>query len=126
MSVNVSPSRAAGQAVPLVPAFVRARGGVRLAIGATARGSAPLTIAESGGFRVRFPRSGGACEGVLINTGGGLAGGDRMTVEAAVLPEAEATLTTQAAEKVFQQLCVRSLQREPDVSPAPAVRERGG
>ena len=102
MSVNVSPSDAAGRSAPLVPAFVRARGGVRLSIAAGARGSAPLTVAESAGFRVRFPRAPDGCEGVLINTGGGLTGGDRMAVEAAVLAGAEATLTTQSAEKIYR------------------------
>ncbi len=89
---------ALGQAVP---AFIRARGGVRLTIGGTPAGSAPLAIAEGGGYRVRFPRGEG-CEGVLINTGGGLAGGDRMTVDARVSDGAAAALTTQAAEKVYR------------------------
>ena len=62
---------------------------------------AALTIAESGGYRIRFPK-GAACEGVLINTGGGMTGGDRMTVDAALLEDAEAVLTTQAAEKIYR------------------------
>jgi urease accessory protein len=48
---------------------------------------------------VRFARSG---EGILVNTGGGMAGGDRMDVDVAVLAGAEAVLTTQAAEKVYR------------------------
>ena len=39
---------------------------------------------------------------MLINTGGGMAGGDRMTVDVAVGAGAEATLTTQAAEKIYR------------------------
>jgi urease accessory protein len=84
-----------------LPDFVRARGGVRIVIGPTSRGSAPLTMAESGGYRVRFPKA-KECEGVLINTGGGTAGGDRMSVEATLRPGAAAVLTTQAAEKVYR------------------------
>ncbi len=84
-----------------LPDFVRARGGVRLVIGPTSRGSAPTTMAESDGYRVRFPKA-TECEGVLINTGGGIAGGDRMSVEATLRPEAAAVLTTQAAEKVYR------------------------
>jgi len=84
-----------------VPGFVRARGGVRVVLGPTLRGSAPFTIAESGGYRVRFPQA-ERCEGVLINTGGGLAGGDRMLIEAALRPGADAVLTTQAAEKIYR------------------------
>ncbi|HEX2555604.1 MAG TPA: urease accessory protein UreD [Microvirga sp.] len=82
-----------------MPAFVRAEGGVRLVFGATPRGTAPLTIAESGGYRVRFPRTG---EGVLINTGGGMTGGDRMRIDVSVGPGASAILTTQAAEKIYR------------------------
>ncbi len=82
-----------------MPVFVRAEGGVRVAFGATPRGTAPLTIAESGGYRVRFPRTG---EGVLINTGGGMTGGDRMSLDVALEPGADAVVTTQAAEKIYR------------------------
>jgi urease accessory protein len=88
--------------VKALPGFVRAAGGVRVAIGRTARGSAPLTIAESGGYRVRFPRAAGSCEGVLINTGGGMAGGDRMSIAVGIAEGARAVLTTQAAEKLYR------------------------
>jgi urease accessory protein len=82
-----------------VPDFVRADGGVRVVFGAAARGAIPLTIAESGGYRVRFPRTG---EGVLITTGGGMAGGDRMNVSIAARAGADAVLTTQGAEKIYR------------------------
>ncbi len=84
-----------------IPAYVRARGGVRLVVGTTERGVTPLEIRETGGYRVRFP-NGRACEGVLINTGGGMAGGDRMAVGVAAKPGADAVLTTQAAEKIYR------------------------
>lgn len=82
-----------------IPAFVRAEGGVRVGFGSTRRGTVPLTIAESGGYRVRFPRTG---EGVLINTGGGMTGGDRMSVDVSVQAGANAVITTQAAEKIYR------------------------
>jgi urease accessory protein len=85
-----------------VPGFIRARGGVRIAIEPAARGAAPVRVAESGGYRVRFPNAGGACEAVLINTGGGMAGGDRMGLELELAAGARATVTTQAAEKVYR------------------------
>jgi urease accessory protein len=85
-----------------LPAFVRAAGGVRVEIGRTGRGSAALAVAESGGYRVRFPNAAGACEGVLINTGGGMAGGDRMATDVSLLEGAAAVLTAQAAEKVYR------------------------
>jgi urease accessory protein len=61
-----------------------------------------MTIAESGGYRVRFPRSVLGCEGVLINTGGGMTGGDRLSLDIALGEGAAATLTTQAAEKIYR------------------------
>lgn len=85
-----------------IPACVRARGGVRVAIGPTPRGSAPMAVAESAGYRVRFPNAGGACEGVLINTGGGMAGGDAMALAIEVAEGSEALFTTQSAEKVYR------------------------
>jgi urease accessory protein len=82
-----------------VPDFVRADGSVRVVFGAAACGAVPLTIAERGGYRVRFPRTG---EGVLINTGGGMAGGDRMNVGIAAAAGADAVFTTQSAEKIYR------------------------
>ena len=102
MSVNASPSETLARVPVPLPASLRAFGGVRVRIGCTPLGSKPLRIAESGGYRVRFPHSGGPCEGVLINTGGGIAAGDRFTVEATVEPGADAVLTSQAAEKVYR------------------------
>ena len=87
---------------PRLPRMIRADGGVRLAIGADPRrGGTPMRIAESGGYRVRFPR-GGICEGVFINTAGGMTGGDRLALDIALAEGATATLTTQAAEKIYR------------------------
>ncbi|HMB09940.1 urease accessory protein UreD [Saliniramus sp.] len=87
---------------PRLPRMIRAEGGVRLAIGADPRrGGAPMRIAESGGYRVRFPR-GRICEGVFINTGGGMTGGDRLGIDVTLADGAEAALTTQAAEKIYR------------------------
>jgi urease accessory protein len=82
-----------------VPAFLRARGGVRVVVAASGEKSAPLAIRESAGYRIRFVRTG---EGVLINTGGGMAGGDSMRVDVSVLARATAVVTTQAAEKIYR------------------------
>jgi urease accessory protein len=52
---------------------------------------------------VRLPRvAGAALEGVLINTAGGVACGDRFEVEALVGPGADLVLATPAAEKVYR------------------------
>ncbi len=57
---------------------------------------------DSGGWRWRFPRSGAVCEAVIVNTGGGMAGGDRASVEVSAGPEAALLLTSQSAEKIYR------------------------
>ena len=86
-------SSAAGTSLP---AFVRADGGVRVGFGRRSGGAEPLTIWENGGYRMRFPRTG---EGVLINTGGGMTGGDRLRVAIVAQTGADVVITSQAAEK---------------------------
>ena len=50
------------------------------------------------------PRSGEPPLAVLVNTAGGLAGGDRIDVTVTVEAGAAATVTTQAAEKIYRSL----------------------
>ncbi|TMJ23562.1 MAG: urease accessory protein UreD, partial [Alphaproteobacteria bacterium] len=58
---------------------------------------------ESGSLRVRFPSpEGDGLSAVLVNTAGGIAGGDRFDVEIAAGEGARLTLTTAAAEKVYR------------------------
>jgi len=92
--------------VPPVPAFIRARGEIRAEFSCL-KGSTHLARHfEGGGFRLRVPRrdaSRGASgvEGVLINTGGGLVGGDTGAIDVALGEDARVTLTTQSAEKIY-------------------------
>jgi urease accessory protein len=53
-----------------------------------------------------FPRSGGSAveEAVLINTAGGIAGGDRLECNVKALANASIAVTSQAAEKVYRAL----------------------
>jgi urease accessory protein len=90
-------------ALPLPPARQRAQGRVALSVARLGTTTRPVRIAESGASRVRLPRAAGAAlEGVLINTAGGVACGDRFEVEAAVGPGADLVLATPAAEKVYR------------------------
>ena len=57
---------------------------------------------ETGGLRLRFPRAGAECEAVLVNTGGGMAGGDHARIDIALQPGAQVLATTQAAEKIYR------------------------
>ena len=58
---------------------------------------------ETGGYRLRMPRSRGeSCEAVVVNTGGGMAGGDEARFAFTAEAGAAVTLTTTAAEKVYR------------------------
>ena len=88
---------------PLLPAYVRAAGGVRLRFGRVGAQTHRLDVGESGGYRARFPTTFDATsEAVLINTGGGMAGGDAMAVDIELGAGADAIVTTQAAEKIYR------------------------
>lgn len=87
----------------VAPARQRAQGGVALTVARLGGATRPVRIAESGASRVRLPRvAGRALEGVLINTAGGVACGDRFEVDATVGPGADLVLATAAAEKVYR------------------------
>ena len=88
---------------PLLPAYVRAAGGIRLRFGRVGAQTHRLDVGESGGYRARFPTTFDATsEAVLINTGGGMAGGDAMRVDIELGPGCDAIVTTQAAEKIYR------------------------
>ena len=73
--------------------------GVRNVDGVTRRS----TVHEAGSLRVRFPSpETDALSAVLINTAGGVAGGDRFSVAVRAEPDARLTITTAAAEKIYR------------------------
>jgi len=103
MSVSVLPFEPARAAVATpVPHSARASSRVRCSLSRAGTATQASSLFETGGLRLRFPNAGGACEGVLINTGGGIAGGDRVVIDCEVGPGAAATLTTQSAEKIYR------------------------
>src|SRR5262249_46498431 len=57
-------------------------------------------------LRIMFPRTTGAAveEAVLINTAGGIAGGDRLQFDVTALPNADIAVSSQAAEKIYRAL----------------------
>lgn len=58
---------------------------------------------QSGSFKCLFPRSRGpALEAVLLNTAGGVTGGDQFTFSAHAAPATTLTLTTQACERAYK------------------------
>ena len=85
----------------------RTEGMVRLGFVRGGDGRTALAgLRQSGAGRVRFPKPAGgdAPEAVLLNTAGGLTGGDRMDVEVGLGPQCSATVTSAAAEKVYRAL----------------------
>lgn len=84
----------------------RAEGAVRLAIKRGADGVSRLeTLRMSGAAKCFLPRAREAAPlAVLVNTAGGLAGGDAFTLDAAARPGAALSITTQAAERAYRAL----------------------
>jgi urease accessory protein len=81
----------------------RARGAVRFDVhlqdGVTRR----RQLHESGSLRVRFPSpEDRGLSAMFVNTAGGIAGGDRFTIEIAAGEGTRLTLTSAAAEKVYR------------------------
>jgi urease accessory protein len=81
----------------------RAHGHVALAVAAAPAGVRRTASREEGSLRVRLPNAcAGSPEAVLVNTGGGIAGGDRFAVDLALEAGARLVLTTAAAEKIYR------------------------
>ena len=82
----------------------RARGRGRLSARARAGRSVIGDLHMSGSTKLLFPRAEAALQAVLLNTSGGVTGGDQFALEAEALPEAHLVLTTQAAERIYRAL----------------------
>jgi urease accessory protein len=81
----------------------RARGAVTLGVAAADGGTRRRRSHESGCLRARFPNAErGELEAVLLNTAGGIAGGDQLTIDIAVEAGARLMVTTAAAEKIYR------------------------
>ena len=84
------------------PARQRADAHARASFARTGARTEPERLFETGGLRWRFPRSTSPCEAVIVNTGGGVAGGDAYRIELALKEGAEVEATTTAAEKIYR------------------------
>jgi urease accessory protein len=102
MFVNVSPYEVHLVYPAPVPSCVRANSTVRASFARHAESTAVAGLYEAGAVRLRFPKAGPGCEGVLINTSGGMAGGDTTRLSFDLQRRAAVTLTTQSAEKVYR------------------------
>jgi urease accessory protein len=84
----------------------RAVGRIAFTVAAGPGGSRRGRVHEAGSLRVRFPNGNSktALDAVIVNTGGGMTGGDRFDVDIKVGAGARLTVTTAAAEKIYRSL----------------------
>jgi urease accessory protein len=90
----------------LTPVLQRAVGELRLSVKQSECGTTLNTLRQAGCLKARFPRRlvSGWLDAVMLNTGGGVAGGDRLEVEIALGPGTRATVAAQAAERFYRSL----------------------
>lgn len=84
----------------------RASGRIALSVAATNGLSRRARVHEAGSLRVRFPNGSdaGGLDAVLVNTAGGMTGGDRFELNLNVGAGARLSVTTAAAEKIYRSL----------------------
>jgi urease accessory protein len=80
----------------------RAIGAARVSSKTGPRGSCIDGLRQSGAMKVLFPTRRDWVEAVLVNTAGGITGGDRFDIAAAAGPGSHLVLTTQAAERAYR------------------------
>lgn len=99
-----SKARGQAQAPTAAAAFERARGHARIGFVSLAGTTRLKTNFQSGSAKIRLPRCcvSAAKEAVLLNTAGGLTGGDHLVYEVDAGPGSRAIVTTQAAERVYR------------------------
>ncbi|SDR59024.1 urease accessory protein [Rhizobiales bacterium GAS191] len=84
----------------------RANGCGRVVLSGSEKGPRIVDVFQRSPIRIMFPRVGDGAieEAVLVNTAGGIAGGDRLDLDVTVLANASIAVTSQAAEKVYRAL----------------------
>jgi urease accessory protein len=80
----------------------RARAEARASFARVGARTEPQRLFETGGLRWRFPRSSTPCEAALVNTGGGVAGGDSYSVSLTLREGAKVEATTPSAERIYR------------------------
>jgi urease accessory protein len=89
---------------PTPTKFQRVDAEGRIAVKSTPRGSVIDRLYQSGAAKIRFPSSSdkSVCEAVLINTAGGLTGGDRLAWTVHAGEAANLTCVSQACERIYR------------------------
>lgn len=102
MSAAILLSESPHAAIPI--GRVRVDGGIRASLVCGPRGTGIGTLHESGGYRLMRPRSDHGFEGVVVNTGGGMVGGDKVQLQIGAEAGTQAVITSQSAERVYRAL----------------------
>lgn len=99
-------TQAAPAKIPCDRDLQRAEGFVRLVLSGSENGTRIVDVFQQSPIRIMFPRtrSAGIEEAVLVNTAGGIAGGDRLESVVTALAGASVSVTSQAAERVYRAL----------------------
>jgi urease accessory protein len=84
----------------------RAEGSGQMVLSGSEKGTRIMDVFERSPIRIMFPRNlqGALEEAVLVNTAGGIAGGDRLEIAVTAMANASIAVTSQAAEKVYRAL----------------------
>lgn len=98
-AINIALRRDAGATVLDQP---RALGAVGLTAVASPRGTELSRLRQSGSLKLLFPRSGDGLQAVLLNTAGGITGGDAFEIGLRAEAGARVTVSTQAAERAYR------------------------
>jgi urease accessory protein len=85
------------------PRRQRAHGQLSFEVALSDTSTRPVRIGESGPSRIRLPNTEGrSLEAVMMNTGGGIACGDRFDVSVTCGPGSDLVMTTPAAERCYR------------------------
>jgi urease accessory protein len=84
----------------------RAVGHVALSVDNVLGATRRQRVHEAGSLRVRFPNphASDMLDAVIVNTAGGMTGGDKFGIDVTVGANASLTVTTEAAEKIYRSL----------------------
>jgi urease accessory protein len=95
------PVRSKAEAPFHVPSSARTQGLIYGSFAMRDGRSYVADVHEEGGWRLRHPHS-PICEAVIINTGGGIVGGDKINLDFNIGDGADVVITSQAAEKIYK------------------------
>lgn len=104
MYAAISPSEVSAPSAGIVPLRRWADGVAEVSFAQIDGGTRLKHLYQSDPCRVLFPRQadGAPKEAVIVTTSGGVVGGDRLTFEIGASADCVATVTTQAAEKIYR------------------------